>query len=121
MLCQLIAGVAVQLSVETGCDRGDWACRRACNACHHKRRPTLPLNRLYRCCCTALQEMRTVYDEYNDEEIVMSKEEMRMIQRIRTGGQCGWAARWWAGGWVCRRVGGWVGGRAGRVGGRSVQ
>ena len=28
---------------------------------------------------------RTVYDEYNDEEIVLSKEEMRMIQRIRAG------------------------------------
>jgi hypothetical protein len=29
--------------------------------------------------------MRTVYDEYNDEEIELSKEEMRMIQRIRAG------------------------------------
>ncbi|KAL4425519.1 hypothetical protein ABPG75_009535 [Micractinium tetrahymenae] len=29
--------------------------------------------------------LRTVYDEYNDEEIVLSKEEMRMIQRIRAG------------------------------------
>ncbi len=26
-----------------------------------------------------------MYDEYNDEEIVLSKEEMRMIQRIRQG------------------------------------
>lgn len=26
-----------------------------------------------------------MYDEYNDEEIVLSKEEMRMIQRIRAG------------------------------------
>ncbi|PRW59011.1 ribosome biogenesis BOP1-like protein [Chlorella sorokiniana] len=31
------------------------------------------------------KEMRTVYDEYNDEEIELSKEEMRMIQRIRQG------------------------------------
>lgn len=31
------------------------------------------------------KEWRTVYDEYNDEEIVLSKEEMRMIQRIRAG------------------------------------
>jgi ribosome biogenesis protein ERB1 len=30
-------------------------------------------------------EWRTVYDEYNDEEIVLSKEEMRMIHRIRRG------------------------------------
>ena len=28
---------------------------------------------------------RTIYDAYNDEEIVLSKEEMRMIQRIRSG------------------------------------
>ena len=28
---------------------------------------------------------RTVYDEYNGEEITLSKEEMRMIQRIREG------------------------------------
>eukprot|EP00887_Chlorella_sp_A99_P000863 scaffold5.g863.t1 len=28
---------------------------------------------------------RTVYDEYNDEEIVLSKDEMHMIQRIRAG------------------------------------
>jgi len=28
---------------------------------------------------------RTVYDNYNDEEIVLSKEEMRMIQNIRSG------------------------------------
>ena len=31
------------------------------------------------------KEWRTVYDEYNDEEIVLSKEEMSMIQRIRAG------------------------------------
>jgi ribosome biogenesis protein ERB1 len=31
------------------------------------------------------KEYRTIYDEYNDEEIVLSKEEMRMIQRIRAG------------------------------------
>lgn len=31
------------------------------------------------------KEWRTVYDEYNDEEIVLSKEEMRMIRRIREG------------------------------------
>lgn len=30
-------------------------------------------------------EWRTVYDEYNDEEIVLSKGEMKMIQRIRSG------------------------------------
>ncbi|KFM22612.1 Ribosome biogenesis protein BOP1-like protein [Auxenochlorella protothecoides] len=29
--------------------------------------------------------LRTVYDDYNDEEIVLSKAEMRMINRIRTG------------------------------------
>lgn len=28
---------------------------------------------------------RTLYDEYNDEEIVLSKEEIAMIQRIRQG------------------------------------
>lgn len=28
---------------------------------------------------------RTVYDKYNDEEIVLTKEEMRMIQNIRVG------------------------------------
>eukprot|EP00873_Tetraselmis_striata_P035963 jgi/Tetstr1/456227/TSEL_042990.t1 len=28
---------------------------------------------------------RTLYDEYNDEEIVLSKEELKMIQRIRMG------------------------------------
>ena len=28
---------------------------------------------------------RTVYDEYNGEEIVLSKDEFRMIQRIREG------------------------------------
>ena len=28
---------------------------------------------------------RTVYDEYNGEEITLSREEMRMIQRIREG------------------------------------
>ena len=28
---------------------------------------------------------RTVYDEYNGEEIVLSKEEFRMIQRVREG------------------------------------
>ncbi|PSC76374.1 ribosome biogenesis BOP1-like protein [Micractinium conductrix] len=31
------------------------------------------------------KEFRTVYDEYNGEEIVLSKEEMRMIARIRAG------------------------------------
>lgn len=29
--------------------------------------------------------LRTIYDEYNDEEIVLSKDELRMIQRIRQG------------------------------------
>lgn len=28
---------------------------------------------------------RTIYDEYNDEQIVLTKEEIKMIQRIRTG------------------------------------
>lgn len=28
---------------------------------------------------------RTIYDEYNGEEITLSKEEMQMIQRIREG------------------------------------
>lgn len=31
------------------------------------------------------KELRTVYDEYNDEEIVLSKEELAMIRRIRDG------------------------------------
>ena len=31
------------------------------------------------------QGFRTIYDEYNDEEIVLSKDELRMIQRIRQG------------------------------------
>ena len=31
------------------------------------------------------KEWRTIYDEYNGEEIVLSKEEMKMIQRIRAG------------------------------------
>jgi ribosome biogenesis protein ERB1 len=30
--------------------------------------------------------LRTIYDEYNDEEIVLSKEELEMIMRIRWGG-----------------------------------
>lgn len=29
--------------------------------------------------------LRTIYDEYNDEEIVLSKEELKMIMRIRKG------------------------------------
>ena len=29
--------------------------------------------------------MRTIYDEYNDEEITLSKEELTMIMRIRKG------------------------------------
>ena len=28
---------------------------------------------------------RTIYDEYNDEELTLSKEELQMIQRIREG------------------------------------
>lgn len=31
------------------------------------------------------QGLRTIYDEYNDEEIALSKDELRMIQRIRQG------------------------------------
>ena len=31
------------------------------------------------------QASRTIYDEYNDEEIVLSKDELRLIQRIRQG------------------------------------
>lgn len=31
------------------------------------------------------QAMRTIYDEYNDEEVVLSKEELRMIMAIRKG------------------------------------
>lgn len=31
------------------------------------------------------KEWRTVYDEYNDEEVVLTKEEMEMVQRIRAG------------------------------------
>ena len=29
--------------------------------------------------------LRTIYDEYNDEDIVLSKEELQMVQRIRQG------------------------------------
>lgn len=29
--------------------------------------------------------LRTIYDEYNDEEITLSKEELAMIMRIRKG------------------------------------
>ena len=29
--------------------------------------------------------LRTIYDEYNDEDIVLSKEELQMVQRIREG------------------------------------
>ena len=29
--------------------------------------------------------LRTIYDEYNDEEIVLSREEIQLIQRIRQG------------------------------------
>jgi ribosome biogenesis protein ERB1 len=29
--------------------------------------------------------LRTLYDEYNDEEVVLSKEELCMIMRIRKG------------------------------------
>lgn len=29
--------------------------------------------------------LRTIYDAYNDEEVVLSKEEIRLIQRIRAG------------------------------------
>lgn len=29
--------------------------------------------------------LRTIYDAYNDEEVVLSKEEIRLIQRIRSG------------------------------------
>jgi BOP1NT (NUC169) domain len=32
-----------------------------------------------------LLQWRTVYDEYNDEEVTLTKEEMQMIQRIRAG------------------------------------
>lgn len=31
------------------------------------------------------QAWRTIHDEYNDEEIVLSKEEIEMLQRIRQG------------------------------------
>lgn len=31
------------------------------------------------------QAMRTIYDEYNDEEVVLSKDELRMIMAIRKG------------------------------------
>ncbi len=30
-------------------------------------------------------QWRTIYDEYNDEEVTLTKEEMQMIQRIRAG------------------------------------
>lgn len=31
------------------------------------------------------QASRTIYDEYNDEDIVLSKDELRLIQQIRQG------------------------------------
>jgi ribosome biogenesis protein ERB1 len=31
------------------------------------------------------KSLRTIYDDYNDEEIVLSKEELKMIMRIRKG------------------------------------
>lgn len=37
-----------------------------------------------------MQFLRTVYDDYNDEEIVLTKDEMRMINRIRMGEGGGW-------------------------------
>lgn len=40
-----------------------------------------------------------MYDEYNDEEIVLSKEEMRMIQRIRQGAPVAALL------WECREAG----------------
>eukprot|EP00967_Tisochrysis_lutea_P151633 scaffold295407_cov18-Tisochrysis_lutea.AAC.1 len=33
----------------------------------------------------SVQAMRTIYDEYNDEEVVLSKDELRMIMAIRKG------------------------------------
>lgn len=49
--------------------------------------PHLPLTRT---ACTAAtvvvpQALRTIYDEYNDEEITLTKEELRMIMAIRKG------------------------------------
>ena len=32
-----------------------------------------------------VQSLRTIYDEYNDEEITLTKEELRMIMAIRKG------------------------------------
>jgi len=32
-----------------------------------------------------MQAMRTIYDEYNDEEVELSKDELRMIMAIRKG------------------------------------
>lgn len=32
-----------------------------------------------------IKAWRTIYDEYNDEEITLSKEEIELIQRIRQG------------------------------------
>jgi hypothetical protein len=32
-----------------------------------------------------MQALRTIYDEYNDEEITLTKEELRMIMAIRKG------------------------------------
>ncbi len=44
---------------------------------------------------------RTIYDEYNDEDIVLSKEELQMVQRIREGrfphvevGHSSWLVFW---------------------------
>lgn len=42
--------------------------------------PVQPTNRP-----TNRQALRTIYDEYNDEEITLTREELAMIMRIRKG------------------------------------
>lgn len=60
--------------------------------------------------CACLQALRTIYDEYNDEEIVLTKEELEMIMRIRKGQFPSVAVSTWDPGWLQEHEGGrWAG------------
>ena len=48
--------------------------------------------------------LRTIYDAYNDEEVVLSREEIRLIQRIRSGRFPHVEARWAPSADACRHV-----------------
>ena len=48
--------------------------------------------------------LRTIYDAYNDEEVVLSKEEVRLIQRIRSGRFPHVEARPALGNYTCRHA-----------------